>query len=34
MICRFDDDSRELIDVEIIPKTGHPWSSQRNYGIK
>ena len=32
MICRFDDDSRELIDVEIIPKTGHPWSSQRNYG--
>ncbi len=27
MICRFDDDSRELIDVEIIPKTGHPWSS-------
>jgi DNA invertase Pin-like site-specific DNA recombinase/uncharacterized protein YdcH (DUF465 family) len=32
MICRFDDDSRELIEVEIIPKTGQPWSSQRNYG--
>lgn len=32
MICRFDDNSWELIDVEIIPKTGQPWSSQRNDG--
>ena len=31
MTCRFDDGSRELIDVEIIPKIGQVWSSQRNY---
>jgi len=26
MVCRFDDDSRELIDMEIILKTGQRWS--------